>query len=187
MNDTLKIFSLNARGLGDKKKLCTILLWLKAKGSGIFLLQECHSTIALELNWNQYWEGDIFSYGESNARGVAILVSKQLPVAMSDIARDDTGRFLLLDCKIYDIRYIIVNIYASTIDKASEEKQFGEFLLSALEQYVGLNMIIGGDFNMLPCSSHTVSFSDCLIQLFYKLDLIDIWRLRHPSTNYYTR
>ena len=40
---------------------------------------------------------------------------------------------------------------------------------------------------MLPSSSHTVTYSDCLIQLFHTLDLIDIWRLRHPSTNRYTR
>ena len=133
-----------------------------------------------------------YSHGESNARGVAILVSKQLPVVMSDIARDDIGHFLLLDCKIYDTRYIIVNIYAPTIDKASEQKQFGEFLLSASEKYVGLNIIIGGDFNicldnMLPSSSHTVTYSDCLIQLFDNLDLIDIWRLRHPSTKHCSR
>ena len=118
MTDTVNIFSFNARGLGDMKKLCTILFWLKTKGSGIFLLQECHSTIASEFNWNQHWEGNIFfSHGESNA----ILVSKELPIVMLDITRDDIGRFLLLDSKIYDTRYIIVNIYAPTIDKASEQ------------------------------------------------------------------
>ena len=100
--------------------------------------------------------------------------------------------FLLLECKIYDTRYIIVNIYAPTIDKASEQKHVGEFLFSTLEQYVGLIIIIGGDFNicldnMVPSSSCTVTYSDCLIQLFHTPDLIDIWRLCHPSTHGYTR
>ena len=76
MPDILNIFSFNTRGLGDRKKLCAVFLWLKSKGEGLFLLQECHSVSNAEHLWLQYWDGRvIFSHGESNARGVAILIT----------------------------------------------------------------------------------------------------------------
>ena len=40
---------------------------------------------------------------------------------------------------------------------------------------------------MQPSTNHKVPYSDCLIQLFNTLDFINIWRLRHPFTNCYTR
>ena len=41
--ESLNIFSLNARGLGDKKKRQAVFTWLNAKGPGVFLIQESHS------------------------------------------------------------------------------------------------------------------------------------------------
>ena len=82
---------------------------------------------------------------------------------------------------------ITVNIYALTVEKASDQKLFGEYLLSVLVPYVGLNIIICGDFNicvnnMQPSSNHTVTYYDCLIQLFQTLAITDIWRLCHLTT-----
>ena len=77
MNDSINIFSFNARGLATRTKRVAIFLWLKAKGRGKFLLQECHSNANQEHIWKPDWDGEIFvSHGESNCRGVAILVKK---------------------------------------------------------------------------------------------------------------
>ena len=46
-------------------------------------LQETHSSLQYESEWLEQWESKIlFSHGESNARGVAILISKQLDVKL---------------------------------------------------------------------------------------------------------
>ena len=64
MSNTLNLFSFNARSLGDRKKRMAVFLWLKSKGSGVYLLQECHSTANSEQIWQQDWDGRIeFSHG----------------------------------------------------------------------------------------------------------------------------
>ena len=43
VRDSFNIYSLNARGLGDKKKRQAVFTWLNEKEPGIFLIQESHS------------------------------------------------------------------------------------------------------------------------------------------------
>ena len=149
MNDSINIFSFNARGLANRTKRVAIFLWLKAKGQGIFLLQECHSNANQEHIWKQDWDGEIFfSHGESNCRGVAILVSKNLDVNIDSITIDTEGKFLLLDCRISNIKYILVNLYAPTADKKLKQNNFGKYIHSNLENYIEQNIIIGGDLNI---------------------------------------
>ena len=70
MGDSLDIFCLNTRALGDKKKRKAIFLWLQEKGTGIFMLQETHSTVKTETDWKKQWHGQIvFFHGLSNSRG----------------------------------------------------------------------------------------------------------------------
>ena len=106
MGDSLNIFCLNTRGLGDIKKRKGVFLWLQEKGTGIFMLQKTHSTVKTETDWKKQWDG----------RGVAILFSKNIITSISNIQRDSSGRFLLIDCNIADKRFIFVNIYAPTVD-----------------------------------------------------------------------
>ena len=136
--------------------------------------------------------GWFFSHGESNARGVAILISKDLPITISDIVKDSMGCFILLDCIVYDQRYVISNIYAPTIDKLGDQKCFGEYMVKQLECYAGSNIIIGGDFNICldDIGDHvtrSVSYRNSLTQLLELLNIADIWRIRHPFTKQYTR
>ena len=104
MIEKLDISCLNTGGVGDKGKRKAVMSWLEDKGCGIILLEETHS--ALE-NWNGIVK---FSHGSTNSKGVAILISFQLDIVISDIVKDNNGRFLLLDCTISESRYIIVNI-----------------------------------------------------------------------------
>ena len=144
MVNALNFFSFNARGLGDRKKRMAVFLWLKSKGPGVYLLQECHSTANSEKNWQQDWEGRIeFSHGSSNSRGVAILMTKNLQVDITSVLRDSSGRFLLLQCNYYTYPLTIVNIYAPTSDKRSQQIEFGSFLNDQLSNCVGNNIILG--------------------------------------------
>ena len=41
-----------------------MFLWLKSKGSGIFLIQESHSSSLSETQWRDDWNGKIeFAHG----------------------------------------------------------------------------------------------------------------------------
>ena len=136
----------------------------------------------------------MFSHGQSNARGVAILFSRDIDLKINNFCKDESGRFLLLDCLIREIHYIIVNVYAPTIDKVTEQKRFGQYLLNELEQYNSKNIIIGGDFNIEldrassePNSLKNPMYAKQITTLMEMLSLVDIWRLRNPTRKRYTR
>ena len=96
----IRINSFNCRGLrGDKKRL-SIFHWIKESHNGITFLQETHSMISDEKSWEREWDGDIyFSHGGGNAKGVAILIPKQLNIKFEYVngQRDKNGRIILLE------------------------------------------------------------------------------------------
>ena len=74
VQDKLTIYSFNCRGLGNRVKRASIFEWLMHSKGDIYFLQETHSSFNTESSWQQQWGGNlIFSHGESNSRGVAIL------------------------------------------------------------------------------------------------------------------
>ena len=194
MSEKLNIFSFNTRGLGNKKKRNSIFAWLKDKSHGFFLLQETHSISKGENEWSDEWGSNIvFSHGESNARGVAILIPNNLDIKINQVKKDNDGRLIVLDCTISDDRYIIVNIYAPTIDKKQEQVNFINSVLDMLQSYLGENIIIGGDFNLdldksqKEIHSNNPGYIRQLSLMIQTFDLVDIWRLKHPHTTRYTR
>ena len=192
-NNIINFFSLNTRGLGATAKRMAIFLWLKAKGAGIYFLQETHSACSTESKWKNEWDGKIFfSHGEANARGVAILVSKHLQFDIHSEIKDSSGRFLLLDCTVCDKKFILVNLYAPTIDKKIEQSNFGNFIILQMESYIGQNIMIAGDLNisldsLVYKTSSVPCYTDHLLHLQQMLDIIDIWRILNPDKLRYTR
>ena len=61
---------------------------------------------------------------------------------------DREGCFILLDCIIKETNYILVNLYAPTIDKTSDQDNFGAYIWNTIEDYMGCNIVIGSDFNI---------------------------------------
>ena len=95
--DSLKINSFNVRGLAEGTKRRTVFHWLKQFHNGITLLQETHSTIALEKKWIIDWGGEvIFSHGTANSKGVAIMFPKGLEYKIETSIIDENGRYILL-------------------------------------------------------------------------------------------
>ena len=195
MENTLNIYSFNCRGLGNKIKRASVFEWLKHLKGDIYLLQETHSSLETENSWRQQWNGNlIFSHGETNSRGVAILTAKNLEFKIHSQILDNNGRFVLLDCSVNDINYIFVNLYAPTVDKPSDQAVFGAFICDTLKSYLGHNIVIGGDFNKnieflqnFGSISHDHSYVKYLHKLFDMLDLVDVWKLRNPDSIRYTR
>ena len=115
---SLKLVSLNVRGLGDFKKRKMIFLWAKRQKADILLLQETHSTNNLEQQWKNEWGGEIiFSHGTNRARGVAILIRQGLEVEQMNMFIDCYGRFIFMQAEINGIKVQIVNTYAPTAER----------------------------------------------------------------------
>ena len=108
------LISLNVQGLRDKSKRLRLNQWLFHQKSDITLLQETHFTNDLVqtltdefVEWNLY-----HSFGESNCRGVSILIKKQLEVNIIDSKYDNDGRYYFMNIETCDNTFSILNAYA---------------------------------------------------------------------------
>ena len=112
----------------------------------IVLVQETHSNIKTEKRWKNEWGGKIiFSHGETNAKGVAILLDKNLGASIKKIDRDDSGRELFVKVVINDTSYLIGNLYAPNEDCPN----FFARAIQRSEDFDVEEMIIGGDLNVI--------------------------------------
>ena len=184
----VKIVSLNVRGLSNFKKRRVIFTWCRKMESDIIFLQETHSKIETENQWEREWGGKmLFSHGSSNARGVAVLFRNGFNISIDSSKIDPQGRFL----KIEHNMFILANIYAPNKDRCSRlffknlQNHLLEFGISAEN-----NIIIGGGFNC-PLNPHLDKKGGILIpranvvsainDLQTNLNLHDIWRIKNPD------
>ena len=119
---TLVLNTFNTRGLGDSVKRRAVFHWLKRFYPGIILLQETHSTVSLETQWQREWGGTIkFCHGTRNSKGVAILFPQNMNIEINKVFTDADGRMIILDVNIEDKNVILGNIYAPTKDKIKDQ------------------------------------------------------------------
>ena len=77
--NSIKFLTFNVRGLQQFSKRQKVFQYIhsKIRPNGIAFIQETHSTENDKIQWTSEWKGNIlFSNYTSNARGVAILFTK---------------------------------------------------------------------------------------------------------------
>ena len=85
-----------------------------------------------------------FSHGTSNARGVVILISKNVEITVHNVISSQNGRFLILYVGINRKKYVLANVYAPNI---GSPEFFWDFF-DAVEQFHADHSIIRGDYNL---------------------------------------
>ena len=185
---SVSIVSANVRGLGNATKRHSIFNYYR-KRCNILCLQETHSTKESIEFWRNEWGGDIYtSHGESDSRGVAILINPQYDISVENIQQDQDGRVLAMDCKKNDYTFSICVIYAPNTDKP-------EFFVKVVEilQKMNDNRIMVGDFNLVleDIDSKNVKTNNekasCVVKnIMEELMLVDIWRMRNNEKKRYT-
>ena len=115
--------------------------------------QETHNTEKVEMIWTNQWgcgKGAIhFSHGKSDSRGVLIAFREGLDYKIDSVFRDSEGRYLIIQVKIQDEPFILVNYYAP--NKEGEQipvlSKINE-IIQNLETEEDTTIIWGGDFNL---------------------------------------
>ena len=194
MSDTIdiKICSLNVRGLGNSFKRRCVFNWIRKSDCHIAMLQETHSTIKSEKMWCQEWGYKIiFNHGRSDSAGVCMLLKPSASFDLLNTVRDDNGRLLLITLKVNDCSVTLGNVYGPNND----DSNFFTSLHNLLSEHGEEPFIIGGDFNTVldptkdkfPKLIQNHPNSRKAIQdMISDLELIDIWRMRHPKQFRYT-
>ena len=93
MNKVLKFVSFNVNGLNGPIKRKRVLTYLKKINTDIAFIQETHLTLQEHQKLKGGWVGQVFSSSfNSKARGVAILINKNIPITIQDTISDPLGR-----------------------------------------------------------------------------------------------
>lgn len=105
---------------------------------------------------------------------------------------DKNGRVVMCSLNCNDSNYFLVNLYAPTQDKESEQIDFINYIQTVLEENVEQNTIIGGDFNVCLKSEDKYGLFKRtkanlkLSELIDEYKLLDIWRVYNPNIRRYT-
>ena len=160
-------------------------------------MQETHSSPKIAAKWKNEWGAEfIFSHGSSNSRGITILIRNGFDCTIHSCIVDPCGRYIILKATIKDKVCVLINIYAPNKDR--DIIQFFKNILITLrsEDFDSEeNIILGGDFN---CPLNPImdkqggvmtprkSVISCINYIQSELNLVDIWRIKHPNTKSFT-
>ena len=95
---SLKIISLNIRGLNKTSKRRQVFRWLHQQKYDVIFLQETYSSPQTINLWESEWGGKILaSHGSTHSRGVMILFKPRLDVTIEKSIYDKNGRYILAE------------------------------------------------------------------------------------------
>ena len=172
---TLKITSLNVRGLRDDAKRREVLNWLRAK------IHQYACSKKYIVSKKQ------IICGKQN--GAIKLTSPLLKATKQQrLYTDPAGRFIICDLKANEKFLTLANIYAPNEDKPS-------FFYDHLLNFKCEDIIIGGDFNLVLniekdkkgglAKTHQNSLKT-IQEISENLDLLDVWRIYNPDDKRHT-
>ena len=191
---SLKIVTLNVRGLKNRKKRKSVFQCLTDNQIDIALLQETYCTVKDKNTFSNDWDGKCYhSVSDSNhSRGVVTLLNKQFikqtQYKLINTDADRNGRRILITFSLQNVAYNILNIYAP--NQIAERDKFFTNTYKYIHDNALQNVIIGGDFNYATAPIDRANSTSKLRSKTYenmieKLDIIDIWRNKNPGNKKY--
>ena len=189
----ININSINCRGIRDKNKRLDMFNKAKEEKVNILCLQETHIIPEDIKLLREEWNANFFVAGrETNVGGVLIIIEDNFEFKIHESRVDELGRYVILDLELIGVaRFLIVNIYAPNDDNPL----FFTDLFSKIEDSDTKNLIIVGDWNLVMDfdldtlnykKQNNINARKTVLNYMDKLDLIDIWRLRHETNYEYT-
>uniref|UniRef100_A0A670HTQ3 Reverse transcriptase domain-containing protein n=2 Tax=Podarcis TaxID=42163 RepID=A0A670HTQ3_PODMU len=194
----LKAITLNVRGLGNPIKRKRITSYINTMKPHITFLQEIHnppkgSKLLSDPRFSQQWVAG----GSGKARGVAIILSRDLNFTATTVLKDKKGRFIFakgtLDGKI---KLTIGSIYAPN----TKQLEFFQKTLNKFLSFSEGEAILGGDLNLnmkgisLKDIHHTTPWATFLrrkppttrnsyklLKMLKNRGLYDIWGEQNPG------
>ena len=118
MANSLKILSVNCRGLNNKNKRLSVFQYLHNLKHDIYCIQDTCFTPDMYQNIYSEWGSEIYlSYNSSKSRGVSILFSKLNFKIYESITDDENRNFVILDFSVNDFRFTLTSIYGPKTDQ----------------------------------------------------------------------
>ena len=190
---TIKIITLNCRGLATREKRADMFAKLKEEKNDILLLQDIHWDNELLLRVKEEWGYKmICSTYTTQARGTAILFNNSFEFVIGETKRDPGGNFTLAEINLSNnISIVLGSIYGPNQDNPT----FYTNLDSILSQFENPNIILGGDWNSTRVfaqdnknyiNHNNPRTNKAITDLCQTYNLVDSWRVNNPQKLQYT-
>lgn len=192
MDNTLRICTWNVKGIHNPIKRKKVMSYIRKNKIGIALLQETHLDKQEHLKLKQGGYNQVFfSSFSSKSRGVAVLISKNIPLNVVKLIEDDRGRFVIINGTLFGNSISLFNIYFPPGHPS-------DFLIKTFADFYDLRsdyMIVAGDFNcmlnpLIDRFPHKIATPSKLAKqingICEDLELTDVWRALHPSGKEYS-
>ena len=191
LSDSLKIISLNCRGLRNMIKRYDVVNYLKSQTAEIICLQDTHLIESDIGDCKTIWEGEVILHGQNkNSRGVAILLSDKLNYTIKNIIKDRDGNKIVIDIQLY-INLKLINIYGPNKDDSDFFNAVKDNLDENEQDYV----LWCGDFNMTLnpvldsynyANINNPKVRNVTLNIIKEHSLIDLFRYFYPNTRRFT-
>lgn len=184
--NNLSLVSWNVKGLGHVVKRGSVFAHLKSLKADITFLQETHIGPSDQHRLRANWISQVFQAPFTHkARGVAILIRKNIHFCLESMIPDPHGRYIMFTGKINCMPVVMLNIYGPNVDNP-------DFFIKVfnLIPATHTNIIVGGDFNcyldsVLDRLSSRPPLAAASVQILTNLiktrNLVDAWRLLNPT------
>ena len=195
---SLRVDTLNCRGLNDTRKRKNVFAHFHKVGADIVLLQETHSTRKSAKRFSHEWKmmsskhHSAWNSLTNFSCGVGILLADSSHTKLLDMKSDMNGRVLTLKLECLGHVYQVQSVYAPTAPEA--RPQFFE----NLDRFVfpDATLIAGGDWNMVENTqmdrlggtlpgAHARGLAE-LSSFKTGQRISDIWRTENPGQVVYT-
>ena len=193
----LNIGTFNTRGQADNLKRRKQFIWTRQTKLDICFYQETHCTKEQHLIRRNQYGGPMFcSHGNSNSKGAAILLRKNLGATVLEEDSDKDGRIVWIKIKYKDASLALCSIYAPNDEKGqiSFFNKLKQFLEKKQER--GTYTILGGDFNCVRNpekdrngkgeTSQRTKVNAVIDAILADCDLVDSYRVKYPWSREYT-
>ena len=188
---SLRISSMNCRGLADKIKRVDVFEYMK-KRFDIVCLQDVHIAPDIVQAVSLEWGGKaVISPYRSNARGVAVLFNGNFEYKIHKIKVDTHGNYIVIDLTLQDHKITLLNLYGPNQDSPN----FYTCLRDYLTEFENRSIIMCGDFNLVLqpekdskgyIHTNNPNARNEVLDIMGDLNLVDIWRLLYPDKKRYT-
>lgn len=193
--DSIKIFSLNAKGLNITEKRRMLLNGLKRSQAQIYLtfIQETHfRPDRPPCLKNRFYPLSYHATNmEAKSKGVSILLSIKLPWTCHETLIDSDSRYVFLKGSFGNIWVTPAAVYVPN----DHQDIFIRRVLDTLFKFSEGQLILGIDFNipLRPASVTSSKVSSVcsgihrkITQYLHRAKMVDVWRLQHSGEKDYT-
>ena len=127
---SIKITSLNVRGLRNTLKRNRVLRHMKDNYPGILFLQETYAVQNDELLWKKQWHREIrMSHSTNHSKRVPILIPQDIDFTINDLDIDTKGCYIIANGSYAGKDLCLMNYYAPTKSDAAQQLAYLDILI----------------------------------------------------------